>query len=501
MPKITVGSRFFKRSRLEYRDWILAVIRELSQNSQDENATYIKFKVQPIDDNNSILTCSDDGNGMDIDTLEKVFFALGESSKGGGDKTGGFGKARELICFSMDRYEIRTRNIHVNGSGDSYEISESNEYVNGCEFIIHIDASENAVCQAIHNYFSYSNPRCSVYLNDNCINSFANIGKFVRRISFADVYVNEKNNHNNACFVRVNGLFMYSRYINAPAAVYVEIDSHLSRAVLTANRDGIVGHILNTELDSFFNELSVDIRSSLMKKNNNKTQLIGSSKKSFKTISPKNNNNTYSFQSEDLASNDLILAKNNANTNNSNNTNNKIDILPSNLSFAEHYNVFILDETENNEYYKNMRSKIDRYNPMFWVKEKNLGGNRSKLMRMWYAICEFCLEIYAERKNDSVTFGVGWVFHENKQACHSLRNVDSNNVHFLCLNPVNMDGEVVYSISDKQDWHKLAFLALHEVCHVNNRYHDEDFASDFTEMSYILSYRMNELFNRIKSII
>ncbi len=499
MAKINIGSKFFKRSRLEYSDWVLAVIRELVQNSQDAGSSLISLNLTKIEDQTCLLVCSDNGRGMNRETLEKVFFALGETSKDQDNDTGGFGKARELTCFSMDSYEIRTNDILVQGSGDEYHIYEGSEHVNGCSFSIIIDASYEEINRAINRYFSHSNPTCTVELNGSRIDNFPNIGSYRRSLSFGNVYVNENTGNNgNMCYIRVNGLFMYSRYISAKASVYLELNPSMSRKILTANRDGIASREFNAEIDKFFNELAVDIWSALKKKNNNKSQFfLGYN--GFKTFTPKRDyvRKSYSSNQENqeyvasYSSTETVIAHNEQL--NKNNTNR-----PGNL--FDYYNMYILDETENTEYYSLMRSKIDRYNPKMWLDEKSFGGNRSKLIRMWYAACEFCAELYTELNKNCEPFkmGIGWVFSDSKEAVCASRKIKNDVVHFLCLRPVDMDGKVVYSISDKNDWHKLAFLALHEVCHIGEEYHNERFAGMMTNLSYILSSRMKEVFERME---
>lgn len=90
-------------------------------------------------------------------------------------------------------------------------------------------------------------------------------------------------------------------------------------------------------------------------------------------------------------------------------------------------------------------------------------------------------------------------FSSEKTAVCSGRKVDNENVYFFCLCPVDMDGRMKYSVCDKEDMHKLAFIALHEVCHVIDEFHNEDFANNLTYMSSILSSRMSECVGRMKN--
>lgn len=502
MPKVSIGSHFFKRSRLEYRDWVSAVIREFIQNSQDAGASLVEFTLVEKDNDHSVLTCKDNGRGMDRETLERVFFALGETSKRSDGSVGGFGKARELTCFSMDGYSIRTRHLSVYGEGDEYSIDETGEYVDGCEFQIQIDASYNRIQSAIKSYFSYSNPLCSVIFNGQKVQFCEAKKEHIRDLSFAKVFVDKKSELINNCVVRVNGLMMYNRYISAKTAVYIELDSERSRELLTANRDGISGDDINTELDRFFNELAVDVRSALMKKNRNKTTLF-TGENGFKTVMPHNfceEKNVETRTMETFVGSSSFTVSTSYNSNAISNTNNNTSYSPS-YNMFDYYNIYLFDETEDTDYYSKMRSVIDKYSPLVWQKENSLGGNRSKLIRMWYAACEFCAEIFMEhtKRISPLKFGVGWIFSDTKNACCLSRNVDNSSVHFFCLCPVDMQGNMKYSICKKEDMHKMAFIALHEICHIADSFHNEDFANNLTYMSSILSSRMNECIHRMKN--
>jgi hypothetical protein len=53
---------------------------------------------------------------------------------------------------------------------------------------------------------------------------------------------------------------------------------------------------------------------------------------------------------------------------------------------------------------------------------------------------------------------------------------ERDNGHVFCLRPVNRLGKVDYKTSNRRSLRQLMVLAQHEVTHVKERWHDEDFA-------------------------
>lgn len=500
MSKIKIGPSFFRKSRNDYSCWSLSVIRELAQNSQDAGAGEVLISLVPLDDSHCRLTWTDDGKGMDRQTLEDVFFALGESSKGVGD-TGGFGKARELVCFGMDRYSIRTQNLAVEGSGDSYEIREEEDYFHGCRMEIDIDRSIQAISNNIEKYFSLSNPRFSVKLNGVKITEFAAFGDHRRDLSFARIFVNEAK-EDQSCLVRVNGLFMFSRYTECPATIFVELDAVRSRALLTSNRDGM-SYEHSRELDSFLNELSVDVKTAIRKRRGLKNGLYKGAQGLNRLISREEKERL--LKKTDMGDAARSLGLENFQGKYHNRSMGSMERAISDAQI-DLFTTIILDETDPEESYKAMRDVREAYIPMNWktafvndrrTGEKrpyNIGGNRKKLLVMWKVACECCLEIMQEAGLvDTLTWSVGWLFCNDRGACC----LTEGNSTFFCLRPVGMDGKMLYSLTKQEDLHRLVWLALHETLHVVSGYHDETYANNLTYLSPKVSIAIREILQRM----
>lgn len=509
MSKIKVGSRFFKRAREEYSNWPLAIIRELSQNSQDAGSGIVEVTITSLDDTHCRLTWTDNGKGMNRQILEDVFFALGESSKGSGD-TGGFGKARELVCFGMDRYAIRTQNLSVEGSGDSYEICEEPTYFHGCRMEIDIDRSIESMTNHVNKYFSLSNPKFTIKLNGVQLDKFAFPGDFRRNLSFGQVFVNEKDS-NNSCIIRVNGLFMFSRYTECPASISIELDGARSRQLLTSNRDGMACEF-SLELDSFLNELSIDVKTAIRKRRGLKNGVFKGTHGLNRLISLSEKARiaremSYKVQAAVAGSASLGLDKGLEKLQGKYH-NRSMGAIERSISDAQIdlFTTIILDETDPEERYDAMRKVRDAYNPMNWktafvndarTGEKrpyNIGGNRKKLLVMWKVACECCLEIMqGAGLVDELIWSVGWLFCDDRGACC---HTDGGTKYF-CLRPVGMDGKMSYSLTETEDLHSLVWLALHETLHIVNGYHDEYYANNLTNLSSKVSVGMRDILRRM----
>src|ERR1044072_9573631 len=102
--RVRLADDFFKKEREQnYADWRLSVWRELFQNAIDQDATEVRIGLRQADDHVE-LTFADNGPGMTREVLENVYFAIGATTKIGGNQIGGMGRARGLTCFAMKEY-------------------------------------------------------------------------------------------------------------------------------------------------------------------------------------------------------------------------------------------------------------------------------------------------------------------------------------------------------------------------------------------------------------
>lgn len=124
-------SFFVKERNSLYSQWLTSWWRESFQNSVDAGAKVIRIDVtdaapkgsfgrEPTPSRVTRVVFSDDGSGMDAETIDNVFFRMGATTKNDETSVGGFGRARIMTCFSQVRYSIETRDRYVEGDGAEF---------------------------------------------------------------------------------------------------------------------------------------------------------------------------------------------------------------------------------------------------------------------------------------------------------------------------------------------------------------------------------------------
>lgn len=253
---------FLRMAKHDYNNYRSALAREFYQNSVDAGATTIEVL---FDEDKRKITVSDDGCGMSMNTLKNKLLVLGGSKKRTGS-TGAFGKAKEVLFFAWDSYRIQTRDLMVQGSGAEYEIFDSPfEYFEGTKCSITIPEEENFLYY-IHAFRSvaakFEIPHASIYVNGAVIDTEMQRGALVKSNEWADIYHDPKVN-SMYLNVRVNGQWMFEKYIGSDdiGAIVVELTKN-SADILNSNRDGITGKF-SDQFDEFVKEVVVEKKQAL----------------------------------------------------------------------------------------------------------------------------------------------------------------------------------------------------------------------------------------------
>lgn len=261
MGHVTIGPEFFNKSLKDYTNWQKAWGRELIQNSIDCGSKSIEFTVT-TKDGKTIAVCQNDGPPMDMDTIVNKFLCLGATTKTEGQSVGGFGIAKTLICLAHDQYTIHTGDLQVQGSGGQYEI-ESVEYRNGTRTTVIMDGDQLfSLVEGLKDIAISSQWNGSLTINGEQVPMTQNKGSLRRELSFAKVYTN--NSQKGKIAVRINGLTMFSRSVSLDKMVILELTA-TSQQVLSTSRDSI-RYPYSQELNDFIDEINVDNRSALTRK-------------------------------------------------------------------------------------------------------------------------------------------------------------------------------------------------------------------------------------------
>ena len=251
---------FLKMAKADYRNYRMALWREIYQNSIDASASKITVV---WNEEKRTITITDNGCGMDLDTLQNKLLVLGGSKKEKG-ATGAFGKAKELELFSWEMYELHTHNLLLTGAGNQYTISETPNYFDGCSITLIIQKEEDfdyivayakTVAQKIET-------NCQFMVNDEIVECTAPKGKLRKTLNAGSIYVNEDLDTNSYAKVRMNGIWMFDLYAgqNTPH-ITMELSGN-SIGSLNSNRDGMKDRCLE-EANEFFGRLAVDRMSTL----------------------------------------------------------------------------------------------------------------------------------------------------------------------------------------------------------------------------------------------
>lgn len=491
MPSVKLGSKFFKKERDNlYSAWDVDFWRENFQNSIDAGATNIVVSIEAFG-NGSRVVFRDNGCGMDRDTIENVFFTLGETTKEGASGIGGFGRARILTCFSMESYKIRTQNLLISGSGADYEIEQSDNFLRGCSFeIIVADKTPTAMMSAISKVLSHSQMDADVVVNDQRWTNWQYRRRLTRELPFGSIFVNNSQDSNGRVVVRVKGLYMFDVPTSAKPQVIVEIDPDRSRAILTINRDGL-HYAYQNVLYTFLQEIAVDNKSALRERRRKTKLIVGRG-----MLSSVSSNLKFDANQPRMAANQPRMAADLVSVVNVSGDRQEpelrmlkaamalMDCAPTMIvagsAFAADLpSIYINDETENPKVAK----IIANFDPMSWIHAiKNVNGKQSKyrkgsnhlkLLMVWREFCALAIDALMKVRNiDRVDWLIGWEF-STDEASH----VSVSGGHALCLNPVDANGKLRYALTSRDDLCAMMALAKHEATHIVCSCHNEDFST------------------------
>lgn len=277
-PAIGISREFFTTVLKDYADWREKWWREAIQNSVDARASRIDCEVVQNDDGTWTISVEDDGGGMSEDVLLNKFLMLGGSTKVlGSGASGGFGKAKELLILPWLRWSVYSRGKYVLGEGLDYEVRDVT-YKDGTrlEVVMPGDQTTNAAsaiafitkCYLPQIRFSV---REQIEGNDVQIHrprAALAIGEMLESLpGKMDIGVANVDYEAAHLYVRVNGLYMFSRWLNRLQGkqVIAEITAP-STEILTANRDGFRDWQTQNQIEKLTERFSKDVLSAIRSK-------------------------------------------------------------------------------------------------------------------------------------------------------------------------------------------------------------------------------------------
>lgn len=508
---IRIGREFFTTALRDYHDWKEKWWREAIQNSVDAGATDIDCRVEQVPEGFAI-SVSDDGRGMDEDTLLNKFLVLGGTTKTRGDTRGGFGKAKELLVLPWLAWSIHTRDRKVVGAGLDYQV-EPAPFRQGTEIrvVMPPDETTHESCALAFIEKCYL-PDIRFTVNGTRHKARLAPGEELRSFEGKATLYYDKKGKNNGLFVRTMGLFMFEMWVSdaVKGTLVVELTGS-SVELLTANRDGIRDYELKRGIERYVNELAADVSSALKKKKGlirkrfegtgkftgaNEQDLRSAMLNHMEELQPAQQTKRGLVLSEDQVSvlkgvvhelgagegSALVLEETVGALNMRTNAETAAAMLDSTVmpgpaaveaaikQLAWEPDFYLINDVEGFHVPK-----------MFYP--ESLTPGVKKLAKAWAELCRFVLI----QLGCATPFGVGFIFSHDAMAAYQQEDDE----HWLLLNPfrdaaavgsAKPSKEALWGLVTEDDVNQLYASAVHEVTHMADgvRYHDESFASALT---------------------
>lgn len=266
------GAYFRAMATQDYANYRSALAREFLQNSVDARAKNISFN---LDINDRTLVVTDDGLGMDEDILLNKLLVLGGTHKLEGS-VGGFGKAKELLFFSWEKYEIRTRDLLVQGAGAHFTVDKQPDYVAGTQVKLWFPDAEDLwwLQHNMKKQLESNQVDAKVMFNNEEVPNLRR-GRLVQELDytpensearpFAKVHLN-KSAEDSRTYIRLRGITMFCKelWANRKGQIVIELQGE-SVELFTSNRDGLK-YEAQRKLDDVINELLSNCNTALKEK-------------------------------------------------------------------------------------------------------------------------------------------------------------------------------------------------------------------------------------------
>lgn len=191
-------------------------VKETLQNAVDAKATEI---IYTLDARSKTFEVVDNGVGMTADVILDKFLMVGGSKKSG-NSVGGFGDAKQVICFCWDEWELESNKSYLSKEMLGVEpIKALKSSRNGTRIKAELDTYFDV--KAAVSYIELCELKVKVrviVIDEDGSKSEVKLTKFVTgkplesNLTFGDLYTGKyvrSRERLNACVVRINGLAMF----------------------------------------------------------------------------------------------------------------------------------------------------------------------------------------------------------------------------------------------------------------------------------------------------
>ena len=154
---------------------------------------------------------------------------------------------------------------------------------------------------------------------------------------------------------------------------------------------------------------------------------------------------------------------------------------------------------------RKVRKQMKSFNPSGWKiidrpgqGKTFTGGSKAKLLLLWKTVCHFAVDQFVkETDRTEMQWGIGWIFDRVNVRSEIRTHKD---VTFLLLNPLGAEAELRWAISRQADLMTLLLMAVHQIAHVEHKWHDEDHAALVEKMTAKLILRLPEIKKTVRRI-
>jgi hypothetical protein len=490
---ITIGPEFFITALKDYSDWQIKWWREAVQNSVDAGGTTIALSAVTQEDGTKLVTCDDDGKGMDEDTIITKFLVLGGSTKKGeSGAAGGFGKAKELLLLPWISWRIHSRDTIVEGAGIDYTVSRG-PMRQGTRLDV-VMPPDKCTDDAIALGFLQKCNLPGVRFTVNGVKARADLAgaNLVSQVADkVDIYFTptKEKDKQSYIYVRTRGLFMFQRYVGeVPGFILAELIAP-SIEILTANRDGFRDYSVGNAVDKLAERIAKDNMSALKNKQGLIRQKFeGTGKFRAKERASMLLDQIGPYGAGDLSSQstEAILQTMGSYVHGEEE---RLQSMPSTAVVTAMLDQHFLGPNHLEAAVKQLVWEPDFFlvNEIegFRVPKKFFPATMTptvlKLAKTWVELCRYVMM----QLGSEAHFGAGFVFSEDA-AAQAIEDEDreGRKEQWLMLNPFKdmRDRKEIWRPAQDSDLKWMYAAAIHEATHIADRisYHDESFASALT---------------------
>lgn len=488
---ITIGPEFFITALKDYSDWQIKWWREAIQNAVDAGGLHIACDAVKQSDGTMLVSCDDDGRGMDEDTIITKFLVLGGSTKKGeSGAAGGFGKAKELLLLPWISWRIHSRDTIVEGAGIDYKVSRG-PMRKGTRLDVVMPPDKSTDDAIALGFLQKCNlPAINFTVNGKRAKADLAGASLVSQVpDKVDIFFTPSAEKQSYIYVRTRGLFMFTSYVGeVPGFILAELIAP-SIEILTANRDGFRDYSTQNAVNKLAERIAKDNMSALK----NKQGLIRQKFEGTGKFRAKERASMLLDQIGPYGAGDLSSQNTEAIVQTMGSyvrhEEEKLQSMPSTAVVQAMLDQHFLGPNHLEAAVKQLVWEPDFFlvNEVdgFRVPKKFFPATMTpsvlKLAKTWVELCRYVMM----QLGSEAHFGAGFVFSESA-AAEAITDEDKEGrtEQWLMLNPFKdmRDRTTLWRPAQDADLKWMYAAAIHEATHIADRisYHDESFASALT---------------------